>query len=144
MKQLDDFIGSDALKVLQESAENEESWQTLMQDTRKYLRERGVEIPEGVQLALLEEANPNAIEPLQIDLGQSLHSPQFAVGITCPPGLRPYLYTEVKEVCTRILDAWIPERDPYTGEITGYRHIVQCLKKEWRFESRWVCGLVIR
>lgn len=139
-----EYIRTTVIGILREAAADDELWQQAIHNPRQFLAQRGVDLPAEIRFTLLQTPKPDA---------SSTDVACFSVGelmalrgsnqphLFCTDGLVPIAIRTLEEICTRQLDAWIPQRDPITGAITGYTHVLHCLKKEWQFVTRWYCGL---
>jgi hypothetical protein len=129
-KRLSEFLTDEVLGVFQEAARDEGVWKEAIRGPGEFLRARGFETPDDVEVMLYETAIPTD-RPVSAT----------AVEPYCePPLVAQWVPAVIKECARKVV---IGSRD-WDADLGGFvlRGIVEyCLVWSVRFENRWYCAL---
>jgi hypothetical protein len=130
------FLTEEVLLAIQEAAADPDIWNEARTDLHKFLASKGVTIPKGLSLSVLEAAPPQTrVAPPGLE---HLFPPMPPVA--CPPGMVPTLVTATVKVCRNPVRVKYTIHDFMTGEDYVIFEGVWCAAWETREEERWYCG----
>ena len=133
---LSEFLTEDVILKIQNAAADADTWEMARADIHKFLASKGVTIPEGLFISVLQAAPPQTrVAPAGLE---HLFPPLPPV---CPPGMVPTLVTETVRVCRRPIKFRITRHDFMTGEDYVIFEGAYCAEWETREEERWYCRL---
>jgi hypothetical protein len=141
------FLTAETLDALRELAADDSAWNDAAEDPAAALADRGITIPDDVDLVLYEHAwtgSPDSPDPAEDRDALSLRSvvPDVVLADVpvCKPGWRPVKQIERIERCTRAAKVTIcvGGRLP-SGECAATQTMVVCLAWGWGYEPHWIC-----
>jgi hypothetical protein len=130
-----EFLTEDVVLALQSAATDDDTWKGARADLHQFLASKGITIPEGLFISVLEAAAPaTRIAPPELE------------HLICPPGTVRTLVGETRRVCTKIFELefcyYAQVRPPPAPleRVCESRGRV-CGRWEDRYEERWYCRL---
>jgi hypothetical protein len=130
-ERLSELVTDEVLGVLQETASDEDAWKQAIRGPREFLRARGIETPDDVEIMLYETAIPTG-RPVSVT----------AVEPYCePPLVAQWVPAVIKECAKKVVVTGSREWDADLGGFVYRGTFEYCLVWSVRYENRWYCAL---
>jgi hypothetical protein len=125
------FLTDEVIAVLQEAAHDEEVWKEAIRGPGEFLRGRGFETPDDVEVMLYEIAIPTG-RPVSATAEEPYCE---------PPLVAQWVPAVIKECAKKVVVAGPREWDAGLGGFVHRGTVEYCLVWSVRYENRWYCAL---
>ena len=142
------LLSDEMIAAFREALNDEATWMQALNAPVKFLKKRGIKVPKGVQIKLMQSPSAFSHERVNRSHIPQQPAPLHPIAVnSCPRGLVPVFHSGPQTTCKAWVAVFFPriETEPTTGEpiVVLESRGERCLEWETKIVNEWVCALPI-